>query len=180
SGSAPGAAGLSGRREQRPVQLARLRRNVSQPGSLGRAARGRFLHCFGGRRRGWASSGRRGSFESGPTCLEETGGRISGQSGGEEPSLAEELAHRAALAIDNAGLYKVAQKARAESERANLAKDSFLAMLSHELRTPLTPVLTSVLTLEQAEALPEDVRESLQMIRRNVELESRLIDDLLY
>ncbi|MEY2496954.1 MAG: hypothetical protein QOD12_510 [Verrucomicrobiota bacterium] len=103
-------------------------------------------------------------------------GRICGT---EELSLAEELAHRAALALDNAGLYKSAQKARAESERANLAKDSFLAMLSHELRTPLTPVLTSVLALEQADHLPEEVRESLQMIRRNVELEARLIDDLL-
>ena len=99
--------------------------------------------------------------------------------GPEELALAEELAHRAALAIDNAGLYKAAQKARAESERANLAKDSFLAMLSHELRTPLTPVLTSVLALEQEEDLPQDVRASLQMIRRNVELEARLIDDLL-
>jgi signal transduction histidine kinase/response regulator RpfG family c-di-GMP phosphodiesterase len=99
--------------------------------------------------------------------------------GTEELALAEELAHRAALAIDNAGLYKAAQIARAEAERANLAKDSFLAMLSHELRTPLTPVLTSVLALEQAEGLPEEVRASLQMIRRNVELEARLIDDLL-
>jgi len=99
--------------------------------------------------------------------------------GTEELALAEELAHRAALAIDNASLYKAAQKARAEAERANLAKDSFLAMLSHELRTPLTPVLTSVLGLEQADGLPEEVRASLQMIRRNVELEARLIDDLL-
>lgn len=99
--------------------------------------------------------------------------------GTEELALAEELAHRAALAIDNASLYKQAQQARAESERANLAKDSFLAMLSHELRTPLTPVLTSVLALEQTDGLPEEVRASLQMIRRNVELEARLIDDLL-
>jgi signal transduction histidine kinase/DNA-binding response OmpR family regulator len=99
--------------------------------------------------------------------------------GTDELALAEELAHRAALAIDNASLYKAAQKARAEAERANLAKDSFLAMLSHELRTPLTPVLTSVLALEQTEGLPADVRASLQMIRRNVELEARLIDDLL-
>ena len=78
--------------------------------------------------------------------------------GTEELSLAEELAHRAALALDNAGLYKAAQKARAEAERANLAKDSFLAMLSHELRTPLTPVLTSVLALEQEEIFSDGNR----------------------
>jgi signal transduction histidine kinase/response regulator RpfG family c-di-GMP phosphodiesterase len=105
-----------------------------------------------------------------------TEGRICGH---DELSLAEELAHRAALALDNAGLYQAAQKARTEAESANRAKDSFLAMLSHELRTPLTPVLTSVLTLEQEENLPEATRASLQMIRRNVELEARLIDDLL-
>jgi signal transduction histidine kinase/DNA-binding response OmpR family regulator len=99
--------------------------------------------------------------------------------GPDELSLAEELGHRAALALENAGLYKSAQKARNEAERANLAKDQFLAMLSHELRTPLTPVLTSVLSLESEPDLPEDIRESLQMIRRNVELEARLIDDLL-
>jgi CheY-like chemotaxis protein len=68
---------------------------------------------------------------------------------------------------------------RTEAERANLAKDQFLAMLSHELRTPLTPVLSSVLALESEESVPENVRELLQMIHRNVELEARLIDDLL-
>jgi signal transduction histidine kinase/DNA-binding response OmpR family regulator len=99
--------------------------------------------------------------------------------GPDELSLAEELAQRAALALENAGLYKAAQSARTEAERANRAKDQFLAMLSHELRTPLTPVLTSVLELENEPALSSDVRESLQMIRRNVELEARLIDDLL-
>jgi signal transduction histidine kinase len=66
-----------------------------------------------------------------------------------------------------------------EKARSNLAKDQFLAMLSHELRTPLTPVLASALALESEPELPKDIRESLQMIRRNVELEARLIDDLL-
>ncbi|PYJ13093.1 MAG: hybrid sensor histidine kinase/response regulator [Verrucomicrobia bacterium] len=66
-----------------------------------------------------------------------------------------------------------------EKARSNLAKDQFLAMLSHELRTPLTPVLAAALALESEPALPEEIHESLQMIRRNVELEARLIDDLL-
>ena len=66
-----------------------------------------------------------------------------------------------------------------EKARSNLAKDQFLAMLSHELRTPLTPVLASALELENEPDVRQDVRESLQMIRRNVELEARLIDDLL-
>ena len=104
---------------------------------------------------------------------------VQRECGPDELSLAEELAHRAALALDNAGLYKAAMGARMDAERANLAKDRFLAMLSHELRTPLTPVLTSVLLLEQETNLPENLRPSLQMIRRNVELEARLIDDLL-
>ncbi|PWT81604.1 MAG: hybrid sensor histidine kinase/response regulator [Acidobacteria bacterium] len=67
----------------------------------------------------------------------------------------------------------------AEKARSNLAKDKFLAMLSHELRTPLTPVLASALALESEPTLPTDIHESLQTIRRNVELEARLIDDLL-
>jgi signal transduction histidine kinase len=66
-----------------------------------------------------------------------------------------------------------------EKARSNLAKDQFLAMLSHELRTPLTPVLASAVALEREEGLPENIQDSLQMIRRNVELEARLIDDLL-
>jgi signal transduction histidine kinase/response regulator RpfG family c-di-GMP phosphodiesterase len=94
-------------------------------------------------------------------------------------SLAVAFAQRAALALENAGLYKAAQQARAEAERANLAKDQFLAMLSHELRTPLTPVLTTILNLEADEHLSSEARAGLQMIRRNVELEARLIDDLL-
>ena len=73
----------------------------------------------------------------------------------------------------------IAEHARVEAERASEAKDRFLAMLSHELRTPLTPVLASVFMLEREDNTPEMMHESLQLIRRNVELEARLIDDLL-
>jgi PAS domain S-box-containing protein len=72
-----------------------------------------------------------------------------------------------------------AEAAQAEAEAANAAKDRFLAMLSHELRTPLSPVLHSLALAEEAPDCPETVRESLQIIRRNVQLEARLIDDLL-
>jgi PAS domain S-box-containing protein len=69
--------------------------------------------------------------------------------------------------------------ARAAAEAANAAKDSFLAALSHELRTPLAPVLMTVASLEDDEALPEATRGDLALVRRNIELEARLIDDLL-
>jgi two-component system CheB/CheR fusion protein len=65
------------------------------------------------------------------------------------------------------------------AEHANRAKDHFLAVLSHELRTPLTPVVMGVSILQERSDLDPSVREILEMVRRNVELEARLIDDLL-
>ncbi|MDB6137158.1 MAG: Two-component system, NtrC family, sensor kinase [Verrucomicrobiaceae bacterium] len=64
-------------------------------------------------------------------------------------------------------------------QRANAAKDQFLAVLSHELRTPLTPVLAVVTERSEDGSLPEDVRRDFSLIRRNVELETHLINDLL-
>jgi PAS domain S-box-containing protein len=69
--------------------------------------------------------------------------------------------------------------AQAEAERANHAKDDFIAALSHELRTPLTPVLLTAGSLCEDDRLPADVKEQLAMMERNITLEARLIDDLL-
>jgi two-component system CheB/CheR fusion protein len=71
------------------------------------------------------------------------------------------------------------ERVRRELEAAGQAKDHFLAVLSHELRTPLTPVLMAVRMLGRRSDLPPDFRESLEMIRRNVQIEAQFVDDLL-
>ena len=68
--------------------------------------------------------------------------------------------------------------ARERAEAAARTKDRFLAVLSHELRTPLTPVLIAVTALLEDEGAL-DLRATLEMIGRNVQLEIRRIDDLL-
>jgi len=71
------------------------------------------------------------------------------------------------------------EQAKETAEAANRAKDQFIATLSHELRTPLTPVLALVTAMEEMDRLPSRVRADMEVIHRNVELEARLIDDLL-
>lgn len=72
-----------------------------------------------------------------------------------------------------------AEKARGEAEAANAAKDHFLSVLSHELRTPLTPALGAISFVERDESLSPAIREQISMVRRNVETQARLVDDLL-
>ncbi|HVF59136.1 MAG TPA: ATP-binding protein [Thermoanaerobaculia bacterium] len=71
------------------------------------------------------------------------------------------------------------ERAWTTAEAMNQAKDHFLATLSHELRTPLTPVLAVISSMEGDSRLPGHFRREIAMVRRNVELEARLIDDLL-
>src|SRR5437588_4465826 len=81
-------------------------------------------------------------------------------------------------------LYLVEDKTRDVTLRqeligANAAKDQLLALLSHELRNPLSPVIAMVGELEARAPDSPEIRRALEVIRRNVELEARLIDDLL-
>jgi len=71
------------------------------------------------------------------------------------------------------------RRAEEAMRAANAAKDQFLAALSHELRAPLTPVMAATDLLLRDRQLPETIRDDLELIRRNVSLQCRLIDDLL-
>jgi len=86
------------------------------------------------------------------------------------------LVHDATAAYERA---EALRRAKEDAERASHAKDRFLGMLSHELRTPLTPIAAAAHVLERFAQVPERYADLLPMIRRNVALESRLIDDLL-
>jgi two-component system CheB/CheR fusion protein len=72
-----------------------------------------------------------------------------------------------------------AEQAKAVAEQANRDKDHFLAVLSHELRTPLMPVVMGLSMLQDRSDLDPTMREALEMVRHHVELEARLVDDLL-
>jgi signal transduction histidine kinase/ActR/RegA family two-component response regulator len=71
------------------------------------------------------------------------------------------------------------KRAHDEIQSSSRAKDDFLAALSHELRTPLNPVLLVASEHAGNGTLPAPIRADFEMIRKNVELEARLIDDLL-
>ncbi|HET6249344.1 MAG TPA: HAMP domain-containing sensor histidine kinase [Tepidisphaeraceae bacterium] len=70
-------------------------------------------------------------------------------------------------------------RAKEAAEAASDAKSRFIAMVSHELRTPLNPVLLLTAMMEKDQSLTPGVRNDIRTIRRNVDLELRLIDDLV-
>src|SRR5207249_4684774 len=86
--------------------------------------------------------------------------------------LAEDLAHRAAIAIENAQLY-------GELKEAARQKDEFLAMLAHELRNPLAPIRNALHIMKMPGADAETVEQARDMTERQVHHLVRLVDDLL-
>jgi len=95
--------------------------------------------------------------------------------------VAESLGRRAALAVDNARLYREAERARADAEAANQAKSEFLATMSHELRTPLNAIAgyTELLEMELRGPITPEQREDLRRIRRSQRHLLALVNDVL-
>ncbi len=87
-------------------------------------------------------------------------------------ALATDLAHRAAVAIENTQLYQALRD-------ADRRKDEFLATLAHELRNPLAPIRNSLQILKMPRVDAETVERSRDMMERQVHHLVRLVDDLL-
>ncbi len=86
--------------------------------------------------------------------------------------VAEDLADRAAIAIDNAKLYM-------KEQAANRLKDDFLSRVSHELRTPLTPIFGAIYKLHAMRSENKELNEALEIIERNARQQAEIVEDLL-
>ena len=87
-------------------------------------------------------------------------------------AMAEDLAHRSAIAIENARLYQTLTE-------ADQRKNEFLALLGHELRNPLAPIRNSLHVLRLPGADAAITERAQAMMERQIEQLVRLVDDLL-
>ncbi|AHG90258.1 ATP-binding region ATPase domain protein [Gemmatirosa kalamazoonensis] len=110
-------------------------------------------------------------------CMTQSGRRYDDA----DLALAQDLAQRAAVAVDNARLYRDAERARAEAEAASLAKTQFLSTMSHELRTPLNAILGYAELLEMGVRGPVSPAQldDLARVRRSATVLMSLVNDVL-
>jgi signal transduction histidine kinase/CheY-like chemotaxis protein len=99
--------------------------------------------------------------------------------GADDVAFFEDLARRAALALDNARLHDAEHRARLSAEQANRTKDEFLGIVSHELRTPLNAVLGWASLLQGPATDPAQIARGLATIERNARAQVKIIEDIL-
>jgi PAS domain S-box-containing protein len=105
----------------------------------------------------------------------EGGGRYESA----DVDLAGDLAHRIAVAIDNARLHATTERRRDELELVNRSKDVFLATLSHELRTPLNAIVGWTDMMKNGACEGDEWTRAMETIDRNAHALSGLVADLL-
>jgi signal transduction histidine kinase/CheY-like chemotaxis protein len=91
----------------------------------------------------------------------------------------EMVASLTAVAIENVRLLESEAKARQDAERANHAKDEFIAVVSHELRSPLNAIMGWARLLQNKQIQNVNLEQGLETIVRNARIQSKLIEDLL-
>lgn len=99
--------------------------------------------------------------------------------GSKDLALAEELARRASIAIDNARLFKDSEDAANKLLEADKAKDEFMAMLAHELRNPLAPILSAAEIIRMSKSNNAAIDKAQGVISRQTKHMIGMIDDLL-
>jgi len=148
-------------------------RMEEEPHILARISRGERVDHFETVR--VAKDGRLVEISATISPVRDSAGRIIGAS-----KIARDITQQKRTERELRVARDAADAAKQTAEAANRAKDHFLSVLSHELRTPLTPVLAALSFIEADPKLSaNEMRHHLDMIRRNVETEARLVDDLL-
>src|SRR5215472_11980311 len=93
--------------------------------------------------------------------------------------MVEALGSQIGLFIERGRIVQELEREKENAGGASTAKDRFLGLLTEKLRAPLTPVLSWAGRISEQSDLRPDVQQGLKMVRGNVELEMRLIEDLL-
>ena len=93
--------------------------------------------------------------------------------------MGDDLARRCALALENARLYREMEAERDKAERANRAKDEFVAILGHELKNPLTPVIGWTQVFKSHALIAKDpvLAEGVKALEKNAKTLTRLVGD---